>query len=47
MSQLNERAILNDEPDKIKEERTIADFKVPSQNLTGGTKRSHESPQSF
>jgi len=47
VSQLNERVILNDEPHRIKEEKAIADFKVPSQDFTGGTKHSHKSPQSF
>jgi hypothetical protein len=37
--------ILNDEPDRIKKERAIADFKVPSQDLTGGNKYSHKTPQ--
>lgn len=47
MSQLNERVILNDEPDRIKEETAIANFKASSLDFTGGTKRSHKSPQPF
>lgn len=39
MSQLNERVILSDKPDRIKKDRAIADFKLPSQYLTGGNKK--------
>jgi hypothetical protein len=37
--------ILNDERDRIKKERAIADFKVPSQEITGGNKYCHKSLQ--
>lgn len=47
MSKLNERVILSENPDRIKKDRAVADFKLLSQYLTGGNKNSHKSPQPF